>query len=376
MEVSGNGFRRSYPDSHYQVTTDIPWSMGLDAGGLFTTCGQVDMDPAGNVLHLNDYGEQTRQSLNAIDLLLKDLELEKSVLRSLVVFYKAGGRPEIASVVFDFVSDIPHEVAIAYVPLPYLTYEGMVVEIDAYGITDNAVNDQGDQKSRWEQLRFLPSLQFHHAVAGELDDSVGSLADALNETLSQHPASLNIENMLYLVICAPNGAGLEKLCQTVHDIQTSRSLKFPVTKVFGTDDADGNGFSIHGIAGLDSDAIERSFVDSANPLGCKLIGWNGLYFLKSAIEDPSRLPNIADQSRVEMEHLLEGLKHVGLDRSDVVKLNTTYCGSQATDDYHRSLKIRKSHFQRLGPCSTGVPISKFALPGRQIEIDAMSVKAG
>ena len=65
--------RTSYPQGHWSLAVDIPYSMGIRQGDLLFSSGQADLIGQGEVGHPDDLLTQTRQSIAHIRTVFEDL---------------------------------------------------------------------------------------------------------------------------------------------------------------------------------------------------------------------------------------------------------------------------------------------------------------
>ena len=83
--------------------------------------------------------------------------------------------------------------------------------------------------------------------------------------------------------------------------------------------------------------------------------------------------DLAEQARQAMTHIGTILRGLGADYKDVCKVTTMYEGACGAQDLHRNLAIRSSFFADPGPATTGIPLPKLAYPDMVIEIDIFAM---
>ena len=94
--------------------------------------GQVDKDIEGLVLHHYDLKTQTRVVVNHIQTVLRDLDIALDDIVKLVAFYVNDGSVDEDAFLADLRSQLGAgpAPALTTVPIPYLAYPGMLLEID------------------------------------------------------------------------------------------------------------------------------------------------------------------------------------------------------------------------------------------------------
>lgn len=129
--------RRVWPEGHWDWTIPMPYRHGVLRRGLFCIGGQVSLDSQARVISPHDLMAQTANSLDNIARVLDALGAGFDQIAKLTVFLGTEVSPEghcsLDGLLRDrFAGGGP---AITKVGLPYLAYEGMVVEIEAIGVS-------------------------------------------------------------------------------------------------------------------------------------------------------------------------------------------------------------------------------------------------
>src|SRR5262249_52600198 len=122
----------AWPEGHWGWLIPVSHKHGIRAGRMVYVGGQVDKDIDGLVLHHGDLKTQTRAVVNHIRTVLRDLDVSLDDIVKLVVFYVNDGRVDEEAFLMDLASQLGAGCAPALttVPVPYLAYPGMLVEID------------------------------------------------------------------------------------------------------------------------------------------------------------------------------------------------------------------------------------------------------
>ncbi len=130
--------RYSWPEGHWGWLIPVTHKHGLRCGPMAFVGGQVDKDTRGLVLHPYDVPAQTAVVIGHIRTVLRDLGVDPASLVKLVAFYSTG-RGSIGEQAL--IDGIARQLAgpapvITAVPVPYLAYPGMLVEIEAIAMAD------------------------------------------------------------------------------------------------------------------------------------------------------------------------------------------------------------------------------------------------
>lgn len=121
-----------WPDGHWDWPVHMPYRHGLRVGDLVFLGGQVALTSESTVLAPGDMVEQTRIAMAYIAKVLAELGLGFQHVVKVNSFYKGDVGPEVlapnaATRFRHFPTPGPTSTG---VPLPYLSYEGMLTEID------------------------------------------------------------------------------------------------------------------------------------------------------------------------------------------------------------------------------------------------------
>ena len=136
VEQSTSPIRYSWPEGHWDWTTHLPYKHGNRFGRLIHLGGQVAMDTNAQVLHPNDIVEQTKIALTNIKTILADLGATMDDIVKVTTFYQgnasADGLHKNLTIRSDaFQTPGP---ATTGIPVPYLVYEKMVIEIEVIAV--------------------------------------------------------------------------------------------------------------------------------------------------------------------------------------------------------------------------------------------------
>ena len=126
----------SWPEGCWDWPIHLSHKHGLRCGEIIFVGGQVDLDSSGNVRHAGDLETQTGEVLAYIARVLDGFGVELADVVMLTAFYAndaKGNNVDEDEFLASVGAALPEAAApaITAVPLPYLAYEGMLVEIEA-----------------------------------------------------------------------------------------------------------------------------------------------------------------------------------------------------------------------------------------------------
>src|SRR4029078_2384278 len=121
----------SWPEGHWNWPIPVTHKHGVRQGDLCFVGGQVDLDPSWTVLPASDVAAQAPVALAALGRVLEDLGSGLGDLVKLIVYHVDDGAvdegPLLALLADALTGERP---AICTVPVPYLAYPGMLIEIE------------------------------------------------------------------------------------------------------------------------------------------------------------------------------------------------------------------------------------------------------
>ena len=125
-----------WPTGHWDWPVHLPYRHGLRCGDLVFLGGQVSPGPDSAVIDPGDMGAQTHRAMGYIERVLGELGLGLETLLKVNAFYVGGASP----------AELHRNLAVRAgyyrapgpvstgVPVPYLAYEDMLIEIDIVAI--------------------------------------------------------------------------------------------------------------------------------------------------------------------------------------------------------------------------------------------------
>lgn len=123
----------AWPEAHWSWPIHLPFMHGVHSGDLIFEGGQVSLNPQGHVLHPGDMTVQSKTSMENVGRVLVELGATYADIVKINTFYVGGARGDdlhanvgVRSRYFDRPGP-----ASTGVPLEYLAYPEMVIEIEA-----------------------------------------------------------------------------------------------------------------------------------------------------------------------------------------------------------------------------------------------------
>jgi enamine deaminase RidA (YjgF/YER057c/UK114 family) len=136
LSVAGStGMRRhGWPQGHWDWPIHLPWKHACRAGDLVTVGGQVSLRGRGEVVNPGDRGRQTATALRNIQRALATVDARMSDVTQVTAFYE--GTPSDLETILALTRTAFGErpPPIVPVPLPFLAYRDMVIEIEVIGL--------------------------------------------------------------------------------------------------------------------------------------------------------------------------------------------------------------------------------------------------
>jgi len=397
-----------WPEGHWGWLIPVTHKHGIRCGDLAFVGGQVDKDIKGLVLHAYDLATQTREVMTHIHTVLRGLGLDPDDLVKLVAFYVNRGEVDESAFLADVASYLPGPVgpAITAVPVPYLAYPGMLVEIEAVAMRREdgvrlapAVAAPAGRSTLLAP--FSPGLRrgrMLHVSGQTARDGAGRVVHA-GDFDSQ--GKLVMENVDRILTAA--GAGFADVVKmnTYYRGADSRDWfrcleawapLFPVPgpvvsgiplpwlpdglaitmDLVAMLGEDGGHLSRHAVAG-DGDwapAVPQPYTAG---LRCGEMVFVGAQVAKDrhgVLLDPGGL---VPQTHTVMRHIRSLLGGFGLAMDDVVKVNTFFQSGGTAEELNANLRVRSACFTEPGPATTGITLPALAETGLMIQVEVTAM---
>ena len=128
--------RHSWPEGHWNWPIKIVHKHGLRSGDMIWIGGQVNLTPDGVVQNPNNLAAQTRAVVENITAVLNEFGADLTDLVFMNAFYVNDGSLDEAEFLDMIAAGLPVGTRTAITPIPvgWLAYDGMQVEIEAYAM--------------------------------------------------------------------------------------------------------------------------------------------------------------------------------------------------------------------------------------------------
>ena len=373
--------------------------------------GQVDLTPAGVVCNPSERPLQTRNAMAHFSSALHALECDLEDLVFLLCFYVNDGSVDEGAFLEEVASCLPDGAvpAINAVPVPYLAYPGMMVEIEGYAMRREDGGRIEKTVASHQSLCPLPT-PFSQAVrSGKMifvsgqyprlaEGTVYHQGDSVAQTrrIMEHVTALlgqfgaSCRDVVKLNRWYAGNVGIKDFepaalaCAGFFDEPGPAATGIPLPRHADPDVA--IKISVVAMLGEDGTYLSRRHVwpeslwdwhihlPYKHGLACEeMIFLGGQVSLdkKGRALYPNDLPA---QTHQAMQHIGTILNELGADYDDVCKITTVYQGDCGSETLHGNLSIRAGYFRDPGPATTGIPLPALAYESMVIEIDTFAMK--
>ena len=403
--------QHAWPEGHWNWPIRISHKHGVRCGEMIHVGGQVDLTPEGVVRHPDDLKRQTAEVMKYLSRVLEELGTDLADLVRLRCFYVNDGGGDEDGFLEMVAAALPEGArpAVTAIPVPYLAYDGMMVEIEAIAMRGRDNARMARVYAPAEGLSPLPG-PFAHAVRcgrmiytsgqsprdaeGRITDP-GDLVAQTRSVMAQQAKALGAFGAGFGDVVKINRwyggqGGLEDFepaalaCAAHFQEPGPAATGIPIPRHAW----DGMRLKIETVAmlGEDGNYLEREHawpeghwdwhvhLPYKHGLKCgEMIFLGGQVSIdqKGCAFGPWQL---AEQTRSSMENIRSILELFGAGYDDVVKVLTLYHGDCGPDTLNANLSIRASCFTDPDPATTGVPMPELAYPGMMVEIDIDAMK--
>ena len=396
----------SWPEKHWNWPIQINHKHGIRCGSMIWVGGQVDLNEKGEVQNVGDLSTQTKNSIAYFGRVLDDFECQFSDLVVLLCFYVNDGSIDEFEFLQQVADCLPKEsrTTITAISVPYLAYDGMMVEIEGYAMRRPTGESTTRTHIRLNGATRLPEPFVEGIrsdkmifVSGQypIDDSArvicqgdivgqtNAVASRISKVLSELGASF--DDIVKINRWYAGGSG-------IGDFEAA-SLAF--ANYFNEPGPAATGIPVpqHAdtevlikIAAIAMQGEDGSYLPRTHSWPNSLWDWHvhlpykhglkcdGMIFLGGQVsldkQGGAVFPDdLTAQTHQAMQHIGTILKDLGADYDDVCKVLTVYKGDCGAEDLHKNLPIRSSYFSEVGPASTGVPLPVLAYDSMVVEID-------
>ncbi|CAN5518854.1 RidA family protein [soil metagenome] len=394
----------AWPDGHWDWPVHVSHKHGVRCGEMIWVGGQVDLTSAGAVNNIGDLPVQTASCMVNLGRVLAEVDCGLADLVKLLCFYVNDGSQDETAFLAMVAAALPPDArpAVTAIPVPYLAYPGMVVEIEAYAMRGRGGEALSRSFAHSAALSQLPPSFAKAVRCGKMifvsaqspDDLSGTIVAQTKQVMSQIGVALAEFGADFDDVVKVNrwyvGSG------TVEDFEPAAlacaahfhepgpaATGIPIPRHA----APGQQIKIEVVAMLGEDGRRlprrHAWPESLWDWTVHLPYHHGLkchdmIFLGGQVSldkegravDPG---NMKAQARQAMIHIGTILHELGAGYADVCKVIAMYEGQSGADTLHDNLLIRSSFFQEPGPATTGIPLPALAYPGMIIEIDVFAM---
>jgi len=365
--------------------------------------GQVDKDIKGLVLHHYDLKTQTRVVVNHIQTVLRDLDIALDDIVKLVVFYVNDGSVDEDAFLADLRSQLGAgpAPALTTVPIPYLAYPGMLVEIDIIAMRSEdqtalprtASAPPGhwrlagpfSQGLRCGEMIFVsgqvakgPSGEVRHP--GDLARQSTDVMEHVGRILSEHGATFDdvVKINSYYVDGGHRDAWPRSIdaCRAffrspgpvvtgipLRWLPDGLAIKTDVIAMLGED---GRPLARRSVSG-EGNASALVPAPFSPALQC-----GEMIYVSGQVSTDARGTVLDPDALVPQTHTVMGkvrtlLAEFGLSMDEVVKVNAFFKSGGAAQELNDNLRVRSACFTEPGPATTGISLP--ALADQELMID-------
>lgn len=402
--------RHVWPEGHWDWPIKVSHKHGLRCGQMLWVGGQVDLTSSGEVRNAGDLAAQIPNAVGSFGKVLEGLGASLKDLVKLLCFYVNDGSVDETEFLRMVGKALPEGArpAVTAVPVPYLAYPGMVVEIEGYAMLGE---DDAPLKRTYATPKETPPLPepFVHGLRCGKMIFVSGQSPIDSRGKVQKPGEIIEQTKLVMgrigEVLSAFGAGFDDAVKinrwyvghgSVEDFEPAAlacaaHFKEPGPAATGVPlprhARDGQQIRVEMVAMLGEDGAKlprrHSWPDTLWDWHVHLPYKHGLkchdmIFLggQVSLDKQGRAVHpdqLSAQTRQAMTHIGTILKDLGADYGDVCKVTTVYEGDGHGDDLHENLSIRSSFFADPGPATTGIPLPKLAYPEMVIEIDIFAM---
>jgi enamine deaminase RidA (YjgF/YER057c/UK114 family) len=401
----------SWPEGHWDWPIHLSHKHGLRAGEMLFVGGQVDLDPAGVVLHKDDLSRQTAVAMGHIERVLAGLGADLGDLVKLVAFYQNDGRRDETAFLGEIARALPAGKpgpVVTAVPLPALAYPGMIVEIEAVAMRG------ADGRRLERQAAAIPTLVAPPAplsqalrvgemvfvggtsavgpagtpeAAGDIVPQSAIVMDRMGELLGRlgadHDDAVKINNY-YMgggTVADWEGAARTRARYFTEPGPAATGIPVPRHALAGVMARS----EIIAMRGRDGGRLPRQHVwptghwdwpfhlPYKHGIRCGSMVYLGGQVAMTPKAEIIHPGDLVAQTRLAMANIGKVLAGFGLGFDDTVKVNAFYRGGASADQLHSNLSIRSACFTEPGPTSTGIPLPHLAYEGMMIEIEIVAM---
>jgi len=398
--------QHSWPEGHWNWPISVSHKHGLRCGDMVWVGGQVDLTPNGLVCHAGDLASQTANVMANFSAVLGEFGCDLGDLVYLNAFYVNDVSVDEQDFLDMIDAALPKHTRTAITPVPvsYLAYEGMEVEIEGYAMRRpdgtamprSYAPDTAPGSRPTSMVTALRCGKMIFVSAQSPIDANGKIQHAGDIVAQSALVSSNIRAALNAL-----GADFDDVVKTnrwycggdeIQDFEPA-ALQFAANFTEPGPAATGIPVPRHAhpeeliriaviaMRGEDGAYLPRRHVwpDSLWDWHVHLPYKHGLkceemIFLGGQVSldkqgQAVHPDDLTAQTHQAMAHIKTILNELGADYDDVCKVMTASKGDCGPEDLNNNLPIRSSYCPDPGTATTGVPLPVLAYDAMAIEID-------
>lgn len=400
-----------WPEGHWNWPIDVCHKHGVRCGEMIWMGGQVDLTPQGVVRNKGDLATQTKNVVANIEKVLKGLDCDLEDLVTLLCFYVNDGSIDEAEFLAMVGSHLPEgcRPTVNAVPVPWLAYDGMLVEIEGYAMR----RENGERMPRTyapDSIGHpLPKPFVQGLRAGKMIFvSAQYPLDAQGRTLARGDITEQTRQVVSQIgkVLEFFGAGYDDTVKVNRwyagnvGIDDFEPAALACAAHFSEPGPAATGIplprhanpevlikiSVVAMLGEDGAHLPRKHVwpDSLwdwhvhlpykHGLKCEEMIFLGGQVSLNKKGEAVHPDDLTAQTHQAMIHIGTILKELGADYEDVCKVTTVYKGDCGPEALNANLPTRASYFKDPGPATTGVPLPTLSYPSMIVEIDVFAMK--
>ena len=403
--------RHVWPEGHWNWPIEVTHKHGVRCGEMAWVGGQVDLTPEGAVCNPGDLAAQTRSVMAHFARVLEELDCDLEDLVILHCFYVNDGSLDENGFLAAVGECLPPGArpALTAVPVPYLAYEGLQVEIEGYAMR----RENGERTPRSFAGAgaasplpppFCPALRSGKMIFVSAQSPIEASGEVLHpgdivaqtrhvmgqvrELLAELGA--DFDDVVKLNRWYAGDAGIASFepaalaCAAHFREPGPAATGIPIPR--HANDEVKIKIAVVAMRGEDGRRLPRRYVwpDSLwdwhvhlpykHGLQCEEMIFTGG---QVSLDERGRAVHPRDlsaQTHQAMVHIGTILRELGADYGDVCKMIAIYAGDCGAEALHANLPIRSSYFADPGPATTGIPMPVLAYDAMMVEIDAFAMK--
>tara|TARA_B100000676_G_scaffold309855_1_gene374654 strand:+ start:1079 stop:2308 length:1230 start_codon:yes stop_codon:yes gene_type:complete len=400
-----------WPEGHWNWPITVNHKHGVRCGEMIWVGGQVNLTPDGEVLNKGDTAAQAKAVMANFARVLEGLDCDLEDLVTLLCFYVNDGSMDECTFLEMVGACLPDgcRPAVNAVPVPWLAYDGLVVEIEGYAMR----RENGERMPRSyapDELgsplpkpfvqgvhsgkMIFTSAQYPIDGAGAVLHT-GDIVEQTKQVVSQVGAVLGHFGAVYDDTVKINrwyagGSGVGDFeaaalaCAAHFSEPGPAATGVPIPRHANADVLIKIG--VVAMLGEDGSRLPRKHVwpDSLwdwhvhlpykHGLKCEEMIFLGGQVSLNKNGEAVNPDDLSAQTHQAMVHIGTILNELGADYDDTCKVMTVYKGDCGAEALNANLPIRSSYFSNPGPATTGVPLPVLAYDSMVIEIDVFAMK--